>query len=451
MIYLLPLIACWPVWLWSLERMQDRSDDPFGALALLVAVGFSLLTMRSKRATPLDGKQCALVCISLIAYAVTAGMLPMLMRSMLAMTAIALLLSWVCFGKRVNLAILGLCLLALPVVATMQFYLGYPLRMLVTHSCVSLLSLAGYVVRCSGTDLICGNQVIGIDPACSGIRMLWTGLFVGFTLAALRRISAVKTCTLCAATIVIVIAGNLMRASMLFFLEIIKHNASLSPPEWIHSGIGVCVFSFILLAVTGLATLLSNKTSENELVARELNPERKASSTRTQLALTASCLLALMAPHLVPRQALAAGSTKASIQLPATFEGIPVKQVPLNEQELKFSRAFPGEIHKFTDGRRQFILRVVLQPTRQLHPSEDCFKGMGYVTKTLPNQHVGGVAWGHFEAVQGSTRLDVRERIYDRDRNSWTDVSGWYWSAVLGKSHGPWQALTIAERCPERR
>jgi len=27
----------------------------------------------------------------------------------------------------------------------------------------------------------------------------------------------------------------------------------------------------------------------------------------------------------------------------------------------------------------------------------------------------------------------------------WTDVSAWYWSALLGSSEGPWWALTVAE------
>jgi hypothetical protein len=44
--------------------------------------------------------------------------------------------------------------------------------------------------------------------------------------------------------------------------------------------------------------------------------------------------------------------------------------------------------------------------------------------------------------------LRVYERVYSAvsaDEN-WTDVSSWYWSALLGRSRGPWWVITTAER-----
>jgi hypothetical protein len=40
----------------------------------------------------------------------------------------------------------------------------------------------------------------------------------------------------------------------------------------------------------------------------------------------------------------------------------------------------------------------------------------------------------------------VYERIYDVAGNSWSDVSAWYWAALLGKSAGPWWSVVIAEK-----
>ncbi|MCI0665355.1 MAG: hypothetical protein L0220_30200 [Acidobacteria bacterium] len=37
-----------------------------------------------------------------------------------------------------------------------------------------------------------------------------------------------------------------------------------------------------------------------------------------------------------------------------------------------------------------------------------------------------------------------RRRDVAVDEN-WTDVSSWYWSAMLGRSCGPWWVVTIAE------
>jgi hypothetical protein len=46
--------------------------------------------------------------------------------------------------------------------------------------------------------------------------------------------------------------------------------------------------------------------------------------------------------------------------------------------------------------------------------------------------------------------LRVLERIYSSSENQtgqdWTDVSTWYWQALLGKTGGPWWSVTVTER-----
>ncbi|MEW6730399.1 MAG: hypothetical protein AB1489_03570, partial [Acidobacteriota bacterium] len=54
------------------------------------------------------------------------------------------------------------------------------------------------------------------------------------------------------------------------------------------------------------------------------------------------------------------------------------------------------------------------------------------------------VRWGAFKASGGKETLTVYERIYDQNGNGWTDVSAWYWAAILGKTESPWWAITIA-------
>jgi hypothetical protein len=55
---------------------------------------------------------------------------------------------------------------------------------------------------------------------------------------------------------------------------------------------------------------------------------------------------------------------------------------------------------------------------------------------------------GCFDASRGGTRLRVCESIRDSAGGEWTDVSSWYWAALLGRSSGPWWATTVAERTP---
>jgi len=164
------IVACWPVWQWCAQRMHDKSDDPLGLLVLLVAVP---VYAGSKAPMMMGARKSLLIAICLMAYAITPAWLPMLIRAGFAVTAIALLLS----PRGINIALWGLLMLALPVVATMQFYLGYPMRLLVAHALYSITSIAGYLVQISGTDIIWNNNIIGIDPACSGVRMLWTAFF----------------------------------------------------------------------------------------------------------------------------------------------------------------------------------------------------------------------------------------------------------------------------------
>ena len=46
--------------------------------------------------------------------------------------------------------------------------------------------------------------------------------------------------------------------------------------------------------------------------------------------------------------------------------------------------------------------------------------------------------------------LVVREAVTDGRGGQWTDVSAWYWSALMGRSEGPWWAFTLAENAPSR-
>lgn len=93
------------------------------------------------------------------------------------------------------------------------------------------------------------------------------------------------------------------------------------------------------------------------------------------------------------------------------------------------------------------VLRRVEQPTRMLHPAADCFRGLGYrIERTQLERDAQQRLWRCFEA-QGTDgrRLRVCERIVGEDGTAFSDPSSWFWSAVLGRSHGPWQAVTVVE------
>lgn len=132
---------------------------------------------------------------------------------------------------------------------------------------------------------------------------------------------------------------------------------------------------------------------------------------------------------------------------PSTFQGRALNACPLSPAEESFYRAFPGRIGKFTDGERNIIIRWIARETRMLHSSSVCLKGAGYSVSPLPLFRDSNKAlWEQYEAIRGDERLRIRERITDEQGGSWTDVSSWYWAAALGRSKGPWQAVTVVER-----
>ena len=136
-------------------------------------------------------------------------------------------------------------------------------------------------------------------------------------------------------------------------------------------------------------------------------------------------------------------TTSDAPEWPAQIDGRAVWPLPLSEAESRFAADFPGRIRRLTDGQRIFILRWVMRPTRKLHPATDCFRGIGYAVKpggltTGPD----GREWGCFRASRGDITLRVTERIWDSAGNSWPDVPAWFWSAALGRTTGPWWAMT---------
>jgi hypothetical protein len=157
------------------------------------------------------------------------------------------------------------------------------------------------------------------------------------------------------------------------------------------------------------------------------------------------CVMAALAP-VVPWQIAAKPLEHHFPGWPTDFEGRELTELPLSGQEQSFRAGFPGRMAKFTDGRRTIVIRWVRQETRKLHPAGDCFRAWGYHVVALPlHKNAHQQFWGSFLATSDGERLVVRERIYDTADSSWTDASAWYWAALLGKTTGPWWAMTVVE------
>jgi exosortase len=251
----LPLIALvaavWPAWAWLTRRMISDPAEAWALLSLATGAVF-LWRERPTVGASLARIRWGLPMALLLIYAASYLSVPPLVRALIAMSAIAAACSEVYLGKRMDLRLWGLLLLSLPLIPTLNFYLGYPLRVVVGEMTSALLHMNGFAAIREGTILLWADRRISIDAPCSGIKMLWTGMYLSCALAALQRLDAKRTIVLGAIALVVVILANVLRAAALFYVE-----AGLVPEaQSAHSRIGVIVFVFAAAALVAVATKL---------------------------------------------------------------------------------------------------------------------------------------------------------------------------------------------------
>ncbi|MES2339162.1 MAG: hypothetical protein V4537_13790 [Pseudomonadota bacterium] len=162
-----------------------------------------------------------------------------------------------------------------------------------------------------------------------------------------------------------------------------------------------------------------------------------------RIGILAAAVAAAGAPLLPDR----AAPLPAAVAWPATYDGRPLARIAPTALDWRLARDFPGSIARFSDGRRQVVLRQVPQATRQLHPARDCFGAIGYAITAVPMVRApDGALASCFEARRDGVTLKVCERVTDRAGTSFPDISSWYWPALLDRSPGPWLAATTVER-----
>jgi exosortase/archaeosortase family protein len=147
------------------------------------------------------------------------------------------------FGKAFHAGLFGLFYLSLPTIPTLQFFGGYPLRIVVAELTAPILRLGGFAVLADGTCLNWSGQLIWIDAPCSGIKMLWVGLLLTFVVLCFHQLPLAKTLLLMPLVGIVIMGANVFRAVALFYIEA----GVLDFPVWSHEYAGV--IAFVLEAV----------------------------------------------------------------------------------------------------------------------------------------------------------------------------------------------------------
>ncbi len=229
--------ALWPAVWWMGLRMVDGSDEPLGLLA--VAALTALVWTSRKRLRP--APQLGWLTASLVAAVAATALLthvPPLVSSMLGLLALGAGLVAFLPASVASTPVFGLSLLSLPLLASLQFYAGYPLRVVCAEVSRWLLAIGFDVTRTGATLVVDGRMVI-VDAPCSGVQMLWFGYFTACVVALYcRRKDAVFLSRLPAVSL-LVLAGNVVRNSILVAFE----GAGVHHAGWAHNGIGLLVLA----------------------------------------------------------------------------------------------------------------------------------------------------------------------------------------------------------------
>ena len=221
-------------------------------------------------------------------------------------------------------------------------------------------------------------------------------------------------------------------------------------PHDAHDAIGIAVFVLVLGAISGI-WLRSARREPRPDFARIAPIESGAApmTMRYQEFFGVACVLALTVAF-VPRAGRSEPRAAEFSGFPDRYAGESLTKELAPAELAAFYRQFPGKVAHFRGGSARYVFRWVTEPTRRLHPARHCYRASGYETDDQKScVRADGERYGCFTARKHGKTVRVSERVYDVDGRSFTDVSAWYWAALLGSSRGPWWVVTIAEAEPE--
>ncbi|MBM3290922.1 MAG: exosortase/archaeosortase family protein, partial [Candidatus Hydrogenedentes bacterium] len=232
-------VAVWAAIPEVADRWFKAWGSPIGAWMFLFAAGAWLYLQLAPgrgaiRIAPAAGWTLAATVMA-AAYVVTWGTAPQLVRCQLAAAVVGctMLAALGPKERRGAWGILLLMLLCVHVATSLDFFIGFPLRLVSSELAAAML---GPSVWASGTALSDGSAMYFVDAPCSGVKMLSASLGLGAGLAVLYRLRPMRTIALVPVAFALAIVGNAHRAATLF----ITH---ASPDDPVHGFIGVIVFA----------------------------------------------------------------------------------------------------------------------------------------------------------------------------------------------------------------
>ncbi len=430
---------------WYLRRMTDRSDEPLGWIALVTLIVL-LLWIRLKPAR-------SPVFETILGFAAIAVILarPLLPDLIYAGFAVGLFLT-AATHRGMPPAGIVLGLLSLPVLATLDFYLGYPLRLAAGWVAAGVLGILGDPVAISGISLVGDGFEVIIDRPCTGLRYLWCGWFTAAVIGMIRQLRGRDFRLFAVATTTILFSANVLRITVLFALE-----RAGFVGDTVHEFVGLAVFGLTLIPLIGIGTRLGAPLQKRSLQTQS-HPTPISSFFRTAPLALLVCLIASArpldfrpgpSPHTLPTTA-----SDAHPRVPTHLLGYPL--VPHADSASSPIRSF-FESHRirpqvFSLPHGLVLLRQTGHPSRAIHPADDCFRGAGFQVRPLPLwRDPFERTWRRFEVTRASQTLTVYQLVVSTDgEQAYADISQWYWNALRlpRKSWNIWTLIVPSRSSP---
>ena len=239
------LLAFWDSWRWLVQRTWVTPDEAVTLLVMIAVVaGSAILQWRRRGAL---GRLAAWpFAAALLSYGTAILVAPPIVCAAIAV-ATTLAAVWSAGHRQAPpLAFWGLCCLVLPIVPTLQFYLGYPMRVVSAVLTVPLLQLNGLAVTREGTALVWNGEHIQFDAPCSGVTMVWAGMLLVFAVATIQRHDFATLVRAVMAGLRLLLVANVLRAASLFYVEV--GTLPLRGEAW-HQAIGLAAFGLAMLGL----------------------------------------------------------------------------------------------------------------------------------------------------------------------------------------------------------
>jgi exosortase/archaeosortase family protein len=243
-------LANWPSLKWLYHRFLESDGHCLFAFLILVFFCFQEKNPHAQIKPAYLKWSLALNIFALIALFFG---LPSIALSFLLIINLNIFISTY-FKKTWSWPSFSLLALSLPIMSSLQFFLGYPMRLFATQASALVLKIGGIHVSAHGTVLEWQGQQTVVDAPCSGINILWAGLLLITIIALHEKLQTKDFFKFFSLGFAIMIIANIIRNTALFYLE----NTPLKLPNFTHNALGLFIFALFAFSLFYLQKRISH-------------------------------------------------------------------------------------------------------------------------------------------------------------------------------------------------